>query len=225
QIIDLVVAIFLALLLTALLLFRRNRVGAFVAIDPVVHQRVAGVEDTFDRIDTVAILALRDVIAREQHVVDDRIGIGPGAEQIIALEKRIVAVAGVRDHQRLHHHRVLLHEIGDAGVGVDDDFVGEAHLAATVIVFNAEEMFAERPVVVIHRHAGGRVSIHHLFGADDFDLIRIGVELIFFGNGLDGAFVLLDQIEGPLRAGGNRLAFAFVFLGFGSLCAHHAVLR
>ena len=34
---------------------------------------------------------------------------------------------GMRDDERLRRHRVLLHQVRDAGVGVDDDLVGQAH--------------------------------------------------------------------------------------------------
>ena len=90
----------------------------------MVLQRVAGIEDILHLVDAVTLLALGDVALGEHQVVDDRLGIGPGAEQVVALEKRVVAEAGVGDDQRLHHHRIFLHQVGDAGIGIDDDFVG-----------------------------------------------------------------------------------------------------
>jgi hypothetical protein len=54
------------------------------------------------------------------------------AEQVVALEEAVVAIGRVGDHQGLHRHGVFFHEVGDAGVGVDDDLVGEAHLAAAI---------------------------------------------------------------------------------------------
>ena len=57
---------------------------------------MAGVEQIFDRIDTVALFALHDVLLGEHEVVDDRAGICPGAKQVIAFEEAVVPVAGGR---------------------------------------------------------------------------------------------------------------------------------
>ena len=96
----------------------------------MVLQRVAGVEQLLDRVHAVPLLAFGDVVLGVDQVVDDRRRVGPHAEQVVALEEAVVAVGGMRDDQRLHRHRVLLHQVADAGVGVDDDLVGQAHVAA-----------------------------------------------------------------------------------------------
>jgi hypothetical protein len=70
----------------------------------------------------------------------------------------------VRDHQGLHGHGVLLHQVGDAGVGVDHDLVGQTHLAALVLLLVDDEVLAEGPVVVADRHADARVGVEHLLG-------------------------------------------------------------
>ena len=75
----------------------------------------------------VALLALHHVVPREDEVVEDRLGVGPLPEQVVALEEGVVAVARVRDDERLHRHRVLFHQVGDARDRVDDDLVGEPH--------------------------------------------------------------------------------------------------
>ena len=72
-------------------------------------------------------------------------------EQIVALEERVVPVAGVRDHQRLHHEGVLLHQIGDAGAGIDDDLVGQALIALAVGLLVADEGLAVGPVRIAQR--------------------------------------------------------------------------
>jgi hypothetical protein len=77
---------------------------------------VAGIEQQLDRVDAVALLAFGDVVLGEHHVVDDGVGVGPGAEQVVALEEGVVAIRRVRDHQRLHGQAVLLHQVGDAGL-------------------------------------------------------------------------------------------------------------
>jgi hypothetical protein len=103
-------------------------------------------------------------------------GVGPHAEQVVALEEAVVAVGGVGDHQRLHGHGVLLHQVGDAGVGVDDDLVGQPHVAALVALLGGDELLAVAPVVVVHRHAHRGVGVHHLLGGDDLELVGVGVE-------------------------------------------------
>ena len=118
-----------------------------------------------------------------------------------------MAVTGVGDHQRLHGDGVLLHQVGDAGVGVDHDFVGEAHLAAPVAALHLHELFAERPVVVAHRHAHRGVGVHHLLRGDHFDLVRVGVEPeLAVGQLGDGVVVLGQGLEVPVGTAGDQLA-------------------
>ena len=116
QIVDLFLQVLFAVFLPAAFFLGRNRIRPFVAIDPVIHQRMAGVEQVFNSINAVAFFALHDVLLGEHQVVDDRAGVGPGAKQVIALEEAVVAVAGVRDHQRLHADGVFFHQISDARV-------------------------------------------------------------------------------------------------------------
>ena len=91
----------------------------------------------------------------------------------------------MRDHERLHWHRVLLEQIRNARARIDDDLVGKAHAATLVCLFRGEEAFSEGPVVVADRHAVGRISVHHLFGADDLDLIRKGIKPVSLGDAGD----------------------------------------
>jgi len=202
QVVDLALQVLLALLLAQLLLGEREPGRALVAVHAEVHQGVAGVEQQLDGFLAVALLALGDVVPREQQVVDDGVGVGPGAEQVVALEEAVVAVGGVGDHQALHGERVLLHQVGDAGVGVDHDLVGQAHLPALVPLLGGEEVLAEGPVVVVDRHAHRGVGVHHLLGGDDLDLHRVGVELVVRGGPGDLLVVAVDGLDGPFRAGG-----------------------
>ncbi len=158
------------------LLGERELARPVVAVDAVVLQRMAAVEHVLDLLHAVLLLALGDVVPGVDQVVDDRRGIGPEAEQVVALEEAVVAVGRVGDHQRLHRGRVLLHQVADAGVGVDDDLVGQAHLAAPVAALVGDEFLAVAPVAVVHRHADRGVGVHHLLGGDDLELVRIGVE-------------------------------------------------
>ncbi len=206
EVVDLPLQMLLAILLASALFFCRDGVGTLVAVDTVVHQCVAGVEQVFHRIDAVALLALHDVLLGEHQVIDDRAGVGPGAEQVIALEEAVVPVAGVGDHQCLHAHGVLFHQVGDAGIGIDDDLVGQTHLPALVVFLGVQELLAVGPVVVTQRHANRGVGVHHLLGGDHLDLVRVGVQRVALGDAADLAVVLPNQVEGPFRAGGNGLS-------------------
>jgi len=102
---------------------------------------------------TVTLLAVGNVIFCVDQVVDNRVGVGPQLEQVIAFEEGVVAVGRVRDDECLHRHRVFFHQIGDARIGVDDDFIGQTHLAAPIAFFSGQKMLAERPVPVIDGQA------------------------------------------------------------------------
>ena len=122
-----------------------NLVQPFLAMRQIWNASHSGGSD-LDRGDPMALFATHHVLPREDHVIDDRIGVGPLAKQVVALEERVVPVAGVRDDQRLQRHRVLLHQIADAGVGVDHDLVGQAARALAIIVLVADELLAETPM-------------------------------------------------------------------------------
>ncbi len=218
QLVDLALQVLFALLL-ALPFFRgRDRVGPLVAVDAVVHQRMAGVEQVLDGVNPVAVFAFADVLLGEHQVVNDRAGVGPAAEQVVALEERVVAVAGVGNHQCLHAHGVLFHQVGNAGVGVDDDLVGQPHVATAVALFGGEKMLAVGPVVIAQRHAYRGVGVHHLLCSDDLDLVGIGIQSVdLMGDTADLLVVLADQLEGPLRAGGYGVPAHVAILFWNSL--------
>src|SRR4028119_1092651 len=77
---------------------------------------------------------------------------GGVAEEVVGAE------GGVGDHNRLQGRGVLLHHVGDAGVGVDDDLVGEAAQPLSVKRLVVREMLAERQVPVEERQPDGRVG-------------------------------------------------------------------
>ena len=201
QVVDLGLLVVGARLLAQRLLAQRKRGRAFVAVHAHTLQCVAGVQHTLDRRYAMALFTLRDVVAREHQVVDDGVGAGPLLEQVVTLEEGVMPVSGVGDHQRLHRQRVFVHQVGNAGVRVDDDLVRQAHLPAFVAVLGGQEMFAKRPVVVVNRHADGGVGVHHLLGADDLEQMRITVESVALGHLADRLVVLLYGLEGPLGTG------------------------
>ena len=204
HVVDLRLRIGLAVLALGQFLRQALAAGAAVAVDAVVLQRVAAVEEALHRVQAVALLAFGDVVLGVDQVVDDRRRIGPHAEQVVALEEAVVAVGGMRDDQRLHRHRVLLHQVADAGVAVDDDLVGQAHVAALVVLLGGDELLAVAPVAVVHRHAHAGVGVHHLLGGDDLQLVRVGVQAEALGRVADDLVVLLDQLEGPVARAGQR---------------------
>ncbi len=199
QLVDLSLQIIFPRLLTPFLLCHRDLLGTLVAIHPEVHQGMAGVEQLLHRFDTMLLFTLGDVVLGEQQVVDDGGGIGPRLEQIVVLEEGVVAVAGVGHHQCLHRHGVLLHQVGDAGIRVDDDLVGQSHLAALVVALGMDKALAERPVLIADGHADAGVGIHHLLGGDHLDLVGVGVQLVEAGDPSDLLVIGLQQIEVPVR--------------------------
>ncbi|MCC2633413.1 MAG: hypothetical protein K0S48_1299 [Ramlibacter sp.] len=225
QVVDLLLQVGLAVLAAVLFLHHADLLRPAIAVDAVVHQRVAGVQRLLHRLDAVALLAFGDVALGIDQVVDDRAGIRPHAEQVVPLEERVVPEARMRHHQRLHRHRVLLHEIGDARVGVDDDLVGQAHVAAAVALLALDEMLAVGPVAVVHRHADGGVGVQHLFGGDHLQLRRVGVQPEALRGLADLVEVQVDQLEVPVRRAGQARPLA-AGRGVGGseefCCFHHA---
>ncbi len=198
QVVDLLLGIGLALLALGQFLRQGALAGAAVAVHALVHQRMAAVEEGLDHLKAMLFLAGGHVVLGVDEVVDDRCRVRPHAEQVVALEEAVVAVGRVRDDERLHRHRVLLHQVADAGVGVDDDLVGQAHRAALVVLLGRDELLAVAPVAVVHRHADRRVGVHHLLGGDDLQLVRVGIQAVALGRGADHRVVLLDQLEAPV---------------------------
>ena len=103
-----------------------------------------------------------------------------------------MAEARMRDHQRLHHHRILFHQIGDAGIGIVDDFVGETLPPLAVGLLVGDEFLAVRPMLIARRQADRRIGVQHLFGGDDFNLVRIRIQAELRGTLADFIFIALD---------------------------------
>ena len=118
----------LGLALAVLLQVQRAR--AAVPVHAMARQGVRRVQHALHRRDAIAVLAPAHVFPRELQVVDDGGGFRPLPEQVVVAEEMVVAERRVRDHQRLHRRRVLLHQVADAGVGVDHHLVGQAGVAA-----------------------------------------------------------------------------------------------
>jgi len=160
---------------------------------------MGGVEHRLDLVAAVTLLAGGDVFLGEGEVVHDAFGIGPLPEQVVVLEEVVVAEGGMGDDERLHRHRVLLEEIGDAGVRVDHHLIGERGVAGAIEHLLAREGLAEGPVVVHQRHGDRGIGVEHLLRRDDLDLVGIDVEPeVAERNLLDRAIGAVDGGEVPL---------------------------
>ncbi|MCY1308280.1 hypothetical protein D9M70_582740 [compost metagenome] len=105
----------------------------------------------------------------------------------------IVAERGMRRDQRLHRHRVFFHEIGDAGVGIDHQLIGEAAVPLAIVVLLIGEALAEGPMLVHERHADRGIGVEHLLGGDDLQLVRVDAEAHFLKRDL------LDRVIGTRK--------------------------
>ena len=111
----------------------------------------------------------------------------------------IVSEGRVGSYQGLNGHGVFFHQIGDAGIGVDDQFIGKATMPLAIQMFLENEALAEGPVLVHQRHAYGGVSVEHLLGGDDLELVRIGIQMqVFDGDPLDRIIGTGNLIEIPV---------------------------
>ena len=174
---------------------------AGIAKDALTHQRMRRVDGPFDRLYAVSLLADGDVALGEVEIVQNAGRVRPLLEQIVVLEEVVVTEGGVGDHERLHRHRVLLHAIADAWVGVDDDLVGERGIALAVERLVAREALAVRPVGIHQRHADRRIGVEHLLGRDDLDLVGEDVEAeLLAGDFVDRVVDPVDGLEVPLGA-------------------------
>ncbi len=55
--------------------------------------------------------------------------------------------------------------------------------------------------MIAHRHTHGAVGVHHLLGADHFNLVRVGVQPELGRASGNFIIVLLNQVKGPFRTG------------------------
>ena len=172
--------------------------GTFVFVQALIAQRVQRIERLFDAVEAEPLLAFRDVVACEQHVVEHGIRLGPLSEEIVALGEAVVAETGVRNHQRLHGERVVFHQEGDTGIGIDDDFVGQGVGARPVLAALDQKMLAEAPMGVVDRQAARDIAVEHLFAGDDFQLVRKGIERVALRMARTYSFDRHQIVQGPL---------------------------
>ena len=85
-------------------------------VHAMARQRMRGVENTLNSGGPIAVLAVCNVGSRKGEIVEDIGSFRPLTEEMIVAEKMVVAEGGMRDDERLHRCRVLLHQIGDARI-------------------------------------------------------------------------------------------------------------
>ena len=108
------------------------------------------------------------------------------------------------NHQGLHGGGVFLHQVADARVGIDDNFICQAHVAAPVFLLGGDELFAVAPMAVVDRHANRSVGVHHLFGGDYFQLVGVSVQPKALGGLTYHLVVAVDQLKRPIARVGQR---------------------
>ncbi|MNC17904.1 hypothetical protein D3C75_657960 [compost metagenome] len=104
------------------------------------------------------------------------------------------------NHQRLHRDGVFFHQIGDTRIGVDDNFVGQTLLPVLIQPFRFNELFTKRPMRIVNRHPDTRIRIHHLFGGNHFNLMRISLQPIEFSDTVYLSEIDIKQLERPVRS-------------------------
>ena len=87
QLVHLLLQMLLALLEPEPLLRKRSLRRAFVAVHTEVGQRMAGVKRPLHFFFAVPALAVGQVLAREEEIVDDRVRLRPGAKEVVSLEE------------------------------------------------------------------------------------------------------------------------------------------
>ena len=87
QCIEIALYVFRAFHLAALFLLGRDGMRPLVAVHPIVHERMAGIENFFHRLRAITFFRIADVFLGEYQIVDDGAGIRPGPEQVIAFEE------------------------------------------------------------------------------------------------------------------------------------------
>ena len=123
--------------------------------------------------------------------------LGGAGEGKIVLEEVVMAV-DVGDGQHLQAEAVVAHQVGEAGVGIDDHLVGQTLHAVVVHGLGLLERLAVGPVRVVRRHAViGHVAEHGVLIAD-LELLRIAVEPELVDLGTDDLVPALELGQRPI---------------------------
>lgn len=101
-------------------------------------------------IDIVVFFIFYDVVFGKYQIVNDRGCVGLGFKKVIIFEERVVIIVGMGDYQSLYGYGVFFYQIGDVGVGVDNDFIGQIYLFLAVMLFVGNKVFIIGLMVVIY---------------------------------------------------------------------------
>jgi hypothetical protein len=89
------------------LLARIELARPLVLVQALIAQRMQCVERLLDALDAVMLLAVGDVVAGEQHVIENRRRAASIAEKVVALRETVVPEAGMGNDERLHRESEL----------------------------------------------------------------------------------------------------------------------
>src|SRR6516162_1609411 len=164
-----------------------------------------GIQNALDRLNAVSLFAFGDIVTRKAQIIKNAVCIGPLPKQIVVLEKMIMAECSVSNDKRLHRHGIFFHDVANARIGVDDDFVSEPLQAAAVKRLMKGKALTEAPVTVHQRQADRSVGVEHLLRRDHLSLDGIDVEAqLVQRDTLDRIIDLAQCRKIPVWAGEER---------------------
>jgi hypothetical protein len=170
------------------------------------------VSEISERLEGAAIE--REALLVVAHPVRARLELGQrllGPSRIegeIILEEVVVAV-NMRDRQDLQAERVVAHQIGKAGVRVDDHLVRQPGDAVVVHGLGLLEALAVAPMRVVRRHAViGHVAEHVLVVAD-LELLLVAVEAEIPHALADHRVPVFQVLDRPARHGESPCVVAY----------------
>jgi len=107
----------------------------------------------------------------------------------------------MRDYHRLHRRGVVLHQVGDAGVGIDDYLVGQVGVTPAIAALMLQKVLAIRPMPIGKRHPMRGIDVEHLLRRDHLDAVGVHLQPeLVTGDALDRAVAALQNAEIPISA-------------------------
>ena len=126
---------------------------------------------------------------------DDRFG--PRIFKHAIILKEVAVTNAVGHNEDLKVQRILAHQIGDRGIGVDDKLVWQTFDAGIVSLMRSLECLAVGPVIVVCRQSVIRHVPNHRIIVAHFIVDRIPVQAVFLGFFYDLIVPLFQFIDGP----------------------------
>ncbi len=142
----------------------------------IPRQCVRGIEDTLDLLDSD-----RGILRVAPHAhrmrlenLDRELGAGRAIGEVIF--EKIVVPIDVRDGQNLQQQRVVAHQVGDRGIGIDHHLVRQSGDAVIVKRLQLLVGFAVRPVRVVRGHPGVSHVPEHPGVVANLEFLRVAIE-------------------------------------------------